>query len=131
MVCPYLGSFIRIALLKCSSRSMDSQPISQTSNRGKGKAISNRRTWRTNEEHCLVTALTEICCGGWKCDNDFKPGYLGQLEKAMQNQFPSTDLKWDPHILSKIHVWRKHYGCFALCFHVQVLDGTTVQTLLM
>lgn len=32
------------------------------------------------------------------------------LKKAMAQRFPGTDLKEDPHIQSKIHVWKKSYG---------------------
>lgn len=47
---------------------------------------------------------------GLKCDNGFRTGYLSALEKYLANRFPGTDLKADPHILSKIHVWKKQHS---------------------
>lgn len=85
--------------------------MSQRSVRGKGKATGySRRSWTTNEEQCLMDALKEIIAKGLKCDNGFKSGYLTTLESAMVKAFPHTDLKGDPHINSKIHVWKKQYG---------------------
>ncbi|KAL0430309.1 UNVERIFIED_CONTAM: hypothetical protein Sradi_0656900 [Sesamum radiatum] len=47
---------------------------------------------------------------GWKCENGFRSGYLNQLESIMCKQLPNTDIKAEPHINSKIHVWKKNYG---------------------
>ncbi|KAL0285447.1 UNVERIFIED_CONTAM: hypothetical protein Sradi_7173900 [Sesamum radiatum] len=47
---------------------------------------------------------------GWKCDNGFRSGYLNQLETIMCKHFPNTDLRAEPHINSKIHVWKKYYS---------------------
>lgn len=84
--------------------------MSQMSESQKGKSGKSRRTWTTPEELCLLNALKDIVQLGMKCDNGFRSGYLGALEKAMAHRFPGTDLKGDPHIQSKIHVWRKTYG---------------------
>lgn len=89
---------------------MESQTMSQRSNHGKSKAGPSRRSWTTNEELCLLNALKDIVQKGLKCDNGFKAGYLHHLEEAMVSAFPNTDLKGDPHINSKIHVWKKQYG---------------------
>lgn len=92
------------------NRLMDSQGYSQRSNTGKTKAGCSRRSWTTNEEQCLIDALHNVVQKGLKCDNGFKAGYLHLLEQAMVSAFPYTDLKGDPHINSKIHVWKKQYG---------------------
>lgn len=84
--------------------------MSQRSICGKSKAGCSRRSWTTNEEQCLIDALKDIVQRGMKCDNGFKAGYLNALEQAMVSAFPHTDLKGDPHINSKIHVWKKQYG---------------------
>lgn len=65
------------------------------------------------EEHELLVGLKEIVSRGMKCDNGFKTGYLGMLENHLAQQFPCTDLKAEPHIHSKIHVWKKQYGCLS------------------
>lgn len=31
----------------------------------------------------------------------------------MRHEFPNTDLKVNPHIQSKIHTWKKHYGALS------------------
>lgn len=87
--------------------------MSQKTVQGKTRTSGTRRTWTTNEEHCLMHALKELVSLGWKADNGFKTGFLTALEQAMLKQFPSSDLKGEPHIHSKIHVWKKHYGCLS------------------
>lgn len=84
--------------------------MSQMSESKKTKSGKGRRTWTTLEEVCLLNALKDIVQLGMECDNGFRSRYLGALEKAMAHRFPGTDLKGDPHIQSKIHVWRKTYG---------------------
>ncbi|KAK4407799.1 hypothetical protein Sango_0360900 [Sesamum angolense] len=48
---------------------------------------------------------------GWKSDNGFRTGYLGVLEQLLNKACPNSGLKAEPHISSKIHVWKKTYGC--------------------
>ncbi|KAL0420881.1 UNVERIFIED_CONTAM: hypothetical protein Slati_3111000 [Sesamum latifolium] len=76
---------------------------------GKKKGGS-RRMWTPNEEEILVNALKSIVAGGWKCDNGFRNGYLPQLESYMLNVLPNSDIRSEPHINSKIHVWKKQYS---------------------
>ncbi|KAL0366961.1 UNVERIFIED_CONTAM: hypothetical protein Sradi_3586200 [Sesamum radiatum] len=80
--------------------------------RYRAKADKNniRCTWTQREEEALVNALRTICSNGWKCENGFRAGYLNQLEALMCKQFPDTDIKAEPHINSKIHVWKKYYS---------------------
>ncbi|KAL8493178.1 hypothetical protein ACS0TY_024406 [Phlomoides rotata] len=58
-----------------------------------------------------MCALKELVVKGNKCDNDFKSGYLLLLENMLAAKFPRTDLKGEPHINSKIHVWKRQYVC--------------------
>lgn len=57
--------------------------MSQMSESKKTKSGKGRRTWTTLEEVCLLNALKDIVQLGMKCDNGFRSGYLGALEKAM------------------------------------------------
>ncbi|KAH6835396.1 hypothetical protein C2S53_003247 [Perilla frutescens var. hirtella] len=74
------------------------------------KSEKTRRIWTLRGEQELIVALKEAVARGWKCDNGFKTGYLGLLEQHMLQAIPGNDLKAEPHIISKIHVWKKNYG---------------------
>ncbi|XP_011100998.1 protein ALP1-like [Sesamum indicum] len=63
-----------------------------------------RRVWTTLEEECLIAALRNLVVTGWKCENGFRNGYLGQLEAYILKHFPHSNIKADPHITSKLHV---------------------------
>ncbi|KAL8487076.1 hypothetical protein ACS0TY_023672 [Phlomoides rotata] len=76
----------------------------------KGKTVRNRRSWSKMEEDALVLCLVEIVNNGWKADNSFKVGFQRELEKGMHALLPGTDIVVNPHINSKIHVWKKDYG---------------------
>lgn len=90
---------------------MASQSMSQNTVQGKStKHATTMRTWLPVEEQTLINHLKDMVSQGWKCDNGFKMGYLATLEKAMAQSFPGCDLKGEPHIHSKIHVWKKQYG---------------------
>lgn len=65
------------------------------------------------EEQQLLLGLKKAVSKGWKFENGFKTGYLGVLEQHVAQHFPNTDIKADPHIASKIHVWKKNYGTLA------------------
>lgn len=69
-----------------------------------------RRVWTRPEEEVLIDALKELVNNGWRTDNAFRPGYLGQLETAMLMKFPHTDISGHKHINSKLTVWKKVYG---------------------
>ncbi|KZV57242.1 hypothetical protein F511_03486 [Dorcoceras hygrometricum] len=69
-----------------------------------------RRTWTTHEEEVLVTALKDVITKGWKSENGFKAGYLNLLEAAMHAAIPGCTLRGNPHINSKVHVWKKTYS---------------------
>ncbi|KAL8524161.1 hypothetical protein ACS0TY_013938 [Phlomoides rotata] len=55
--------------------------------------------------------LKELVLKGIKCDNGFRSGYLTILENNLGAKFPGTGLKGEPHINSKIHVWKRQYVC--------------------
>ncbi|XP_073017154.1 uncharacterized protein [Primulina eburnea] len=86
--------------------------MDSTSVNSKGKKTDKlRRTWTAPEEEVLILALKDIITKGYKTENGFRNGYLPLLESALQNAFKDSDLRGHPHITSKIHVWKKHYGC--------------------
>ncbi|KAL8466128.1 hypothetical protein ACS0TY_035297 [Phlomoides rotata] len=96
--------------------------------KGMKKSIpTSRRVWTYGEEKELVNALRDLDVKGLKCDNGFKSGYLNLLENILAVKFPGTDLKGDPHINSKIHVWKKQYACLKFMLGVSGigLNSTT------
>ncbi|KAL0445979.1 UNVERIFIED_CONTAM: hypothetical protein Slati_1725800 [Sesamum latifolium] len=70
-----------------------------------------RRVWSTAEEEALLECLREIVRTNWKSENSFRMGYLGVLEQLLDRSCPNSGLKAEPHISSKIHVWKKTYRC--------------------
>ncbi|KAL8524628.1 hypothetical protein ACS0TY_014288 [Phlomoides rotata] len=79
----------------------------------KGKASRWRRSWSRVEEDALIGCLIDIVNDGWKTDNGFKAGFQRELEKGMRKIFPGTGLVANPHINSKIHVWKKEYSALS------------------
>ncbi|KAL8462063.1 hypothetical protein ACS0TY_033223 [Phlomoides rotata] len=71
------------------------------------------RSWSKIEEYALIVSLNNAVLEGWKSDNDFKAGFQCELEKGMRKRIPGTDLVANPHINSKIHVWKKKYGALS------------------
>ncbi|KAL8473220.1 hypothetical protein ACS0TY_030157 [Phlomoides rotata] len=63
---------------------------------------------------------------GWKTENGFKIGYLN-LSTYMKQVFPNTNLKPEPHINSRITVWKRNYhSLFEILKNTGVgLDSTT------
>ncbi|KAL0387519.1 UNVERIFIED_CONTAM: hypothetical protein Sradi_2633700 [Sesamum radiatum] len=82
----------------------------QIGRRGNKERSGTRRTWTIMEEEVLINAMKSHIVGGWKCDNGFRNGYLAQLEAHMQRSFPHSSIKAEPHITSKLHVWKKQYS---------------------
>ncbi|KAL8497809.1 hypothetical protein ACS0TY_021228 [Phlomoides rotata] len=79
----------------------------------KGKGVRGRRSWSKVEEDTLIHCLIDIVNDGWKVDNGFKAGFLRELEKKMRKMLPGSDIVANPHIHSKIHVWKKEYGALS------------------
>ncbi|KAG8380356.1 hypothetical protein BUALT_Bualt06G0007000 [Buddleja alternifolia] len=76
-----------------------------------GPASKNcKRCWTADEEKALAEAMKDLVLRVYKADNGFKSGYQNLLEQAMMQAFPGTTLKAEPHINSRITVWRKNYG---------------------
>ncbi|CAA0820421.1 Unknown protein [Striga hermonthica] len=81
---------------------------------GRGPNTNNpRRTWTFEEERALIQGLKDLLARGMKADNGFRSGYTLFLEQYMQQQFPGTTIRAEPHISSKITVWKKNYGLLA------------------
>ncbi|KZV43361.1 hypothetical protein F511_19237 [Dorcoceras hygrometricum] len=74
------------------------------------KVDKTRRTWTAREEDVLITALKYVITKGWKSENGFRAGYLTLLESAMHAAIPGCTLRGNPHINSKVHVWKKTYS---------------------
>ncbi|KAL8510121.1 hypothetical protein ACS0TY_017079 [Phlomoides rotata] len=89
---------------------MDPLCVGVGKNTGKGKVPRGRRSWSRVEDDALIHCLTDIVNDGWKAENGFKAGFLRELEKGMRKTLPCTDIVANPHINSKIHVWKKEYS---------------------
>ncbi|XP_012831768.1 PREDICTED: uncharacterized protein At2g29880-like [Erythranthe guttata] len=84
-----------------------SNPVNGVS---KGRNAQTRRHWTREEEDGLIAELKEVIARGMKADNAFKGGYLPMLERGLANRFPTANIRGDPHIQSKLQVWKKTYG---------------------
>ncbi|KAL0458409.1 UNVERIFIED_CONTAM: hypothetical protein Slati_0468100 [Sesamum latifolium] len=90
---------------------LEDEGSSQQKRRGHNKDRTGpRRTWTMLEEEALINGLKALVMTGWKCDNGFRNGYLAQLEAHMKRAFPQCHIKAEPHINSKLHVWKKQYS---------------------
>ncbi|KZV28362.1 hypothetical protein F511_11188 [Dorcoceras hygrometricum] len=74
------------------------------------KVDKTRRTLSEREEDVLITTLKDMISKGRKSENGFKAGYLTLLESAMHAVIPGCTLRGNPHINSKVHVWKKTYS---------------------
>ncbi|KAG8368383.1 hypothetical protein BUALT_Bualt15G0039800 [Buddleja alternifolia] len=92
---------------------MDSNSSRARSSVARDTTKSTRRSWSLHEELVLISALKELVVSGWKCDNGFRTGYQNLLEKSMLQAIPGTDLRAEPHINSRIHVWKKNHSSIA------------------
>ncbi|KAL8506643.1 hypothetical protein ACS0TY_017510 [Phlomoides rotata] len=79
----------------------------------RAKVSRGRRSWSKIKEDALILFLTNVVLEGWKSENGFKTGFQRELEKGMRKIIPPTDLVANPHINSKIHVWKKEYGALS------------------
>lgn len=92
------------------NRTQQSHPDSIPNFASTKRSHHPRKVWTYDEGETLINGLKDLVSCGLKCNNGFRPGYLPAVDTHMNNHFPGTDLKAGPHILSKIHVWRKTYG---------------------
>ncbi|KAL8456950.1 hypothetical protein ACS0TY_034975 [Phlomoides rotata] len=74
----------------------------------RGKTTRGRRLWSKVEEDALIKCLFDIINDGWKAENGFKVGFQRELKKGMHKLLPGTDIVANPHINSKIHVWKEY-----------------------
>ncbi|KAL8498783.1 hypothetical protein ACS0TY_021927 [Phlomoides rotata] len=89
---------------------MDGNSGTPRGSRGRKRIGStSRRVWTFAEECELMHALKELVVKGNKCDNGFRSGYLLLLENSLVTKFPGCDLKVEPHVNPKIHVWKRQY----------------------
>lgn len=88
---------------------MEPTPNKQMQGQGR-KRDKSRRCWSVKEEEVLISAVKDIIANGWKSENGFRTGYLTVLERVMVKAFPGTDLRAQPHINSKLHVWKKYHA---------------------
>ncbi|CAA0833609.1 Unknown protein [Striga hermonthica] len=85
--------------------------MDSTTSMGRGPNVNNpRRSWTIEEERALIQGLKELVARGMKADNGLRSGYTLFLEQYMRQQFPGTTIRAEPHITSKITVWKKNYG---------------------
>ncbi|KAH7839473.1 hypothetical protein Vadar_004600 [Vaccinium darrowii] len=71
---------------------------------------ASRKSWIQKEELALLNALKEMVTNGENFSKDsFKSGYLNKLEGMLLAALPGTDIRANPHIASKIKVWKKNY----------------------
>ncbi|GFY94963.1 hypothetical protein Acr_10g0003480 [Actinidia rufa] len=74
---------------------------------------STRRFWTKREEEFLMGCMKDLFNQDtkWKLDcGQFKGGFYGVCEKKTIRAFPGTDLRANPHIESKIKMWRRQYN---------------------
>ncbi|KAL8469879.1 hypothetical protein ACS0TY_032662 [Phlomoides rotata] len=93
---------------------MESGNVEQVPKPLRNRTENGRRSWSVREEQVLSEAMKKIVLEGWKTENGFKV-------------FPNTDLKPEPHINSRITVWKRNYhSLFEILKNTGVgLDSTT------
>ncbi|KAL8462674.1 hypothetical protein ACS0TY_033627 [Phlomoides rotata] len=106
---------------------MDSGTADQLLKPLRNRNDKGRRDWSLHEEQVLSEAMKKNLHEGWKTENGFKTGYLNLLFTYMKQVFPNTDLKPEPHINSRITVWKRNYhSLFEMLKNTGVgLDSTT------
>ncbi|KAL8542872.1 hypothetical protein ACS0TY_003672 [Phlomoides rotata] len=106
---------------------MDARAAEHGTEKLRNRNEKGRRGWSVREEQVLSEAMKQIVREGWRTENGFKTGYLKVLYTYMKHVLPDTDLKPEPHITSRITVWKKNYhSLFEILKHTGVgLDSTT------
>ncbi|KAK0604300.1 hypothetical protein LWI29_014283 [Acer saccharum] len=71
----------------------------------------NRRAWSKVEEEALLTILENTIKDEARCDtSSFKVGTMTQIEKTPTTMLPDSGLRANPHINSKMRLWKKQYS---------------------
>ncbi|KAL8523538.1 hypothetical protein ACS0TY_013486 [Phlomoides rotata] len=106
---------------------MDAGTADQTNAPLRNRNEKGRRGCSLREEQVLSDAMKRIVSEGWKTENGFRTGYLNLLHTYVKKVLTNTDLKPEPHINSRITVWKKNYhSIFEMLKHTGVsLDSTT------
>ncbi|KAL5757110.1 hypothetical protein ACOSQ2_021856 [Xanthoceras sorbifolium] len=87
---------------------MESIGTSENVMQGKSK---QRRAWTIFDEKSFLTVLEDFVANGKRCDTgNFKAGSLAQMEKALNQICPASNLKANPHLESKLKKWKKKYS---------------------
>ncbi|KAL5741739.1 hypothetical protein ACOSP7_028471 [Xanthoceras sorbifolium] len=87
---------------------MESIGTSENIMQGKSK---QRRVLTIFEEESFLTVLENFVANGKHCDTgNFKAGSLAQMEKALNQICPGSNLKANPHLKSKLKKWKKNYS---------------------
>ncbi|KAL0451629.1 UNVERIFIED_CONTAM: hypothetical protein Slati_1141000 [Sesamum latifolium] len=88
---------------------------SRQKRRGANKERSGPRwTWTILEEEGLINGLKSLTMTRWKCENGFRNSYLAQLEAHMKRAFSQCNIKVEPHITLKLHVWKEQYSTLVI-----------------
>ncbi|KAL5785121.1 hypothetical protein ACOSQ2_007513 [Xanthoceras sorbifolium] len=87
---------------------MKSIGTSENVMQGKSKQM---RAWTIFEEESFLTVLKDFVANDKRCDTgNFKAGSLAQIEKALNQICPESNLKANPHLESKLKKWKKNYS---------------------
>ena len=81
------------------------------SNENTSSSDVSKHQWTSAEDAKLIEYLLDITFSG-KCKEDtgsFKPEYLQQLEKMMNEKLPGCRIRAQPHIDSRVKLWKKQY----------------------
>ena len=71
----------------------------------------NRRVWSREEEEALLIILEDVVARGQCCDTgSFKSGTISIIERQLADMCPQSNLRINPHIESKLKMWKKHYS---------------------
>ena len=71
----------------------------------------NRRVWSREEEEALLIILEDVVAQGQRCDTgSFKSGTISIIERQLADMCPQSNLRVNPHIESKLKMWKKHYS---------------------
>ncbi|KAG6392312.1 hypothetical protein SASPL_146528 [Salvia splendens] len=73
------------------------------------KGDRTRRIWLHREEEILAASLVKLVALWWKSDNGFRTRYLQKCEDGIRQEFPTSDIKGTPHVVSKITSWKTSY----------------------
>lgn len=74
-----------------------------------GSCKRSHHQWTRQEDKVLIDISLELVNNGWKADNGFKSGYLGQMQKMMAERIKDCKIRGDPHIKSRLRTYKKEY----------------------